>query len=195
MKKQIRQGVFETNSSSVHSISIINDNYKPNNLPQEFIIRTNSEFGWEVDTYDSPQDKAAYLYQAIVDYDPRENNSNLLNDEILKIKQNLLNTFINNLESFGIKVICEHKFAKIIHSPNYEYITFINENNEESKGYLDHGGEAKHLVDFVLSSKENTLKFIFDNRCYIDTGNDNDDVYGDGICRNYGDSTIIIKGN
>ncbi len=193
MKKQVRQGVFETNSSSVHSISIINNNYTPNNLPKEFTIKTDREFGWEVTTYDNPQDKAAYLYQAILYYDPEENNLKLSNDEILKIKQNLLNIFIDNLESFGIKVICEHRFAKIIE--DYDYVAFVNEKNEQSKGYLDHGSEAMHLVDFVLSSKENTLKFIFDNRCYIDTGNDNEDIYGDGLCRNYGDSTIIVKEN
>ena len=193
MKTQIRRGVFETNSSSVHSISIINDKFEPNNLPKEFTIKTDGEFGWEADTYDSPTDKAAYLYQAILYYD--SNNSELLDNDKLKIKQNLLNTFISNLESFGIKVICEHRFAKIIHFSCYDYIAFVNENNEECKGCLDHGGEAMRLVDFVLSSKENTLKFIFDNRCYIDTGNDNEEIYGDGLDRNYGDSTIFVKEN
>lgn len=37
MKTQIRRGVFETNSSSVHSISIIKDNFK-GSLPKRFVI-------------------------------------------------------------------------------------------------------------------------------------------------------------
>ena len=67
MKTQIRRGVFETNSSSVHSISITKDDFN-GSLPSQFTIACNGEFGWEVDDYDSPMDKAAYLYQAIVFY-------------------------------------------------------------------------------------------------------------------------------
>ena len=67
MQTQIRRGVFETNSSSVHSISIIKDDFK-GSLPKKFTIDCNGEFGWEVDTYDCPISKAAYLYQAILYY-------------------------------------------------------------------------------------------------------------------------------
>ena len=67
MKTQIRRGVFETNSSSVHSISIIKDDFK-GSLPKQFIIDCDGEFGCEVDTFDDSSSKAAYLYQAIVYY-------------------------------------------------------------------------------------------------------------------------------
>ena len=67
MKIQIRRGVFETNSSSVHSISIIKDNFK-GSLPSQFTINCDGEFGWEVKTYDDTESKAAYLYQAILYY-------------------------------------------------------------------------------------------------------------------------------
>ena len=88
-----------------------------------------------------------------------------------------MDKFLGNLESYGIEVECKYRFTNIHHSEytRYDYVIFVDENGNEleDKGYLDHGGEAKDLVDYVLSSPENTIKFIFDNRCFINTGNDN----------------------
>ena len=198
MKTQIRRGVFETNSSSVHSISIIKDEFK-GSLPKKFTIDCNGEFGWEVDTYDCPISKAAYLYQAILYY-PYSlicgENDIVAAQEIL---QGLMDKFLGNLESYGIEVDCKYRFTSIHHTEysRYDYVIFVDENGNESEdeGYLDHGGEAKDLVDYVLSSPENTIKFIFDNRCFIDTGNDNKGIYGDGKHRNYGEAIIFEKGN
>lgn len=203
MKKQIRQAVFETNSSSVHSISIIKDDFK-GSLPKQFTIDCDGEFGWEVDAFDDSSSKAAYLYQAIVHY-PTLHFKEKSDVNIYKEKlQDLMNKFIGNLESYGIEVDCKYKFVKIRSEElnycddyNYDYVVFVDENGYESEygGYLDHGGEAKELVDYVLSSPENTIKFIFDNRCYIETGNDNEGCYGDSKYRNYGESIIFEKGN
>ena len=56
--KIIRKNVFETNSSSTHSISIskLNDYI----LPKE-INFTFGEFGWEFSKYTSSFDKASYF--------------------------------------------------------------------------------------------------------------------------------------
>ena len=204
MKTQIRRGVFETNSSSVHSISIIKDDFK-GSLPVKFTIDCNGEFGWEVKTYDDAQSKAAYMYQAILYYPYSlicDKDDIIAAQEIL---QSLMNKFIKNIESYGIEVDCKYKFTKIFHDEFenfgnkhvYDYVEFVDENgnSNENFGYLDHGGEAKDLVDYVLSSPENTVKFIFDNRCFIDTGNDNMGIYGDGKHRDYGESIIFEKGN
>lgn len=199
MKTQIRRGVFETNSSSVHSISIIKDNFK-GSLPKKFVINCNGEFGWEGDTYDDSSSKAAYLYQAIKYY--TEKNANV-NDEKERI-QGLMDKFIGNLESYGIEVICPYRFTKICHTDiddwgdyNYDYVAFVDENGNEpaDDGYLDHGSEAKEFVDYVLSSPENTVKFIFDYRCYIETGNDNEDSCVDNESCNYGEAITFEKGN
>ena len=206
MKTQIRRGVFETNSSSVHSISITKDGFN-DSLPSKFTIAHNGEFGWEVDYYDSPMDKAAYLYQAIVCY-PTYNyytKEEYDMDTAKEMLQGLMNKFIGNIESYGIKVDCKYRFANTYYSEytdndkrySYWYVYFVDENGNESedKGYLDHGGEAKEFVDYVLSSPENTVKFIFDNRCYIETGNDNDDDYWDKEKDNDEESIIFEKGN
>ena len=197
MKTQIRRGVFETNSSSVHSISIIKDNFK-GTLPKKFVINCNGEFGWEGDTYDDSSSKAAYIYQAIKYY--TEKNANV-NDEKERL-QDLMDKFIGNLESYGIKVVCPYRFTKITSmeigsNENYDYVAFVDENGNEPPvdGYLDHGSEAKEFVDYVLSSPENTVKFIFDYRCYIETGNDNEDSCVDNESCNYGEAIMFEKGN
>lgn len=183
MKTQIRRGVFETNSSSVHSISIIKDNFK-NSLPVKFTIDCDGEFGWEVDTFDDAQSKAAYMYQAIVYYPTLDSKRKYDANVAKEILQSLMNKFIKNIESYGIEVDCKYRFTKIESNEiepgkTYDYVVFVDENGNEHEnvGYLDHGGEAKDLVDYVLSSPENTVKFIFDNRCFIETGNDNEERY------------------
>ena len=71
---------------------------------------------------------------------------------------------------------------------------FSFDKNEEISTHAA-GGDAKEFVDYVLSSPENTVKFIFDNRCYIETGNDSDNCYGDSKDRNYGEAIVFEKGN
>ena len=63
--KQIRPGLFETNSSSVHAIVITkNNNIEiPKNLPPILEMVTIS-FGWEIDRYNDFPSKLQYLYNA-----------------------------------------------------------------------------------------------------------------------------------
>lgn len=63
MKKQIRQSVFETNSSSTHSITIdyngkLDETMTPNEDNQ--IILEGGQFGWEVEDYNEAWYKANY---------------------------------------------------------------------------------------------------------------------------------------
>jgi hypothetical protein len=68
MKRQVRSSVFETNSSSTHSIAIS----KAPVVIGKFISFGIGEFGWENDTADT----ADYLYTAILE---QNNSSELLN--------------------------------------------------------------------------------------------------------------------
>lgn len=47
--RQIRNGVFETNSSSTHSFCISKEPVKDENIPNYLNIRTNEEFGWRTE--------------------------------------------------------------------------------------------------------------------------------------------------
>lgn len=74
MKKIIRTGVFETNSSSTHSLSVARED-------QEFVMETiypdqngvinvlGQEFGWGWDRYNDAMTKLAYAFQDSSDHD------------------------------------------------------------------------------------------------------------------------------
>lgn len=57
---QIRNGVFETNSSSTHSIVLADKNVEPG----LFVDFSMGEFGWSFDKLTTTDEKASYLYTA-----------------------------------------------------------------------------------------------------------------------------------
>lgn len=97
MKRQIREGVWETNSSSVHALSIDPSGMRKNHLKMKkgYVITDFGQFGKEDELYDTQDAKLSYLmtelfylnhyltdgiedmYQfkyieeAIMDYDPK----------------------------------------------------------------------------------------------------------------------------
>lgn len=101
MKRQIRSSVFETNSSSTHSIAIS----KAPVVVGKYISFGIGEFGWE----NSIADTADYLYTAILEQD---NSFELLN----KLRE--------ILDKHSIK----YKFAKPIYEKSYngkyEYLAY-----------------------------------------------------------------------
>lgn len=69
--RQVRNGVFETNSSSVHSICIQKD--KNITLPNNIYFGI-GEYGWEFDCVDT----ASYLYTLILNSEDKEEKLNTL---------------------------------------------------------------------------------------------------------------------
>lgn len=65
MKTQIRRGVFETNSSSVHTISISKNTVK-SARGKSVRFGTGGEFGWGPDLVAGVSSRAQYLWQAIL---------------------------------------------------------------------------------------------------------------------------------
>lgn len=77
MKKLIRTGVFETNSSSAHSITLasatqqfILDTIYPDQFGRVYV--NGGEFGWEWRKYNDAQTKLDYAYQGNVDVEMLE---------------------------------------------------------------------------------------------------------------------------
>ena len=68
--RQIRSGLFETNSSSIHAIVITtNNNIEiPKDLPPVLEMET-VNFGWEIDKYNDFPSKLQYLYNACESYE------------------------------------------------------------------------------------------------------------------------------
>lgn len=152
MKKQIRQGVFETNSSSTHSICIAKDAELtiPESLHFEF-----GEFGWECDTLKSIADKASYLYTGLIANERKEDA-----DKIIQL-----------LKDNGIEVTAEE--------PIYKKYTYEgNDGGEyvENGGHVDHSDEMTEFLDAVCEDANKLMRYLFSDLSFIITGNDNDDV-------------------
>lgn len=110
MKVQVRQGTFETNSSSTHSLCINGENTL--NLVKSLNVKFDS-WGWEEDVIDTPDEKASYIYTAIYDryYDEPE------------LRDSLLNKFKETLESLcpnvTYEVYDENMWCGIDHSSEF----------------------------------------------------------------------------
>ena len=65
--KNIRIGVFETNSSSSHSLTIESGVLQKSTLPDQdgVIVGVLGKFGWEIEHYASHADKLSYLLTQI----------------------------------------------------------------------------------------------------------------------------------
>lgn len=146
--KQIRNGVFETNSSSTHSIAI------PKNCDSTNYISFHiDEFGWEW----READPADYFYTAIYE----TSSISEVEEKIEKLK--------NILDSHGIEYHFGEVKYHIWHSDydNKDYLSL-------DYGYIDHGNELTDFVDELLNDGDKLVRFL--SMGFVFTGNDNSDA-------------------
>lgn len=148
--KQVRQGVFETNSSSTHSICIAK-NISEFDIPKE-VHFSFGEFGWERDVLGSIYEKASYLYTGLI-----ENNRE---DDFQKIVQ--------VLQSRGLSVTAETPVYTTSKYGEREYRYIDN------SGGIDHSNELNEFLNAVCSDETQLIRFLFSPLSFILTGNDND---------------------
>ena len=167
MKIQIRRGVFETNSSSAHTITITKN---PNNLkfPKKLIFDS-GDYGWEHACLITPEEKASYLWEGIIYVFPDHKNKNLTeyNKAIASITK--------ILKSVGVKAVFKYNNPKYEESKYGDYYKFYNKEGYEDDGYIDHAYELITFVKEVCFDKDKLLGFLFSENSYIETGNDNED--------------------
>ena len=175
MKTQIRRSVFETNSSSTHSISIVRE---PTNIHFPTTLEFNvGEFGWEWKTYSDYLSKASYLYTAILYNTCLESNTELSDgkQKCRAMVNEKLNKIKNALSKYGIKCIF-HPFQ----IKTYNYNDYSNGHPTWSyypgtRGYIDHGNGLKEWINTILNDDALLINFLFDNSSVIETGNDNEE--------------------
>ena len=153
--KQIRRGVFETNSSSCHSIAISKEQIP--NIAGSKIYFGGGAYGWENDCV---TDTASYLYTAIVGSStPTE-----YQERINKIKA-ILDKYHVKYEfapvEFQEETYCGDK---------YEWIAF--KQKKYNWASVDHAGACSEFIETVLSDEDLLLRYLFGDSC-IYTGNDN----------------------
>lgn len=143
--KTIRSNVFETNSSSTHSIAIPKNCSEINNI--SFYI---GEFGWEWDE----ADPADYFYTAIYV------TSNTASEVAEKLEK-----LTDILDAHDIKYHFGEARTHIWNSDNgIDYISLDN-------GYIDHGGDLRAFVDELLNDGDKLIRFLSEGLVF--TGNDN----------------------
>lgn len=163
MKRVIREGTFESNSSSCHAICISKQSILEDKMP-DYVKFYHGEFGWENDIhYDTP----AYLHEIIHEcyWDNRE-KAKEVEDEITRM-----------LNSYGITVEWSHD------SFNGDWY---------SSGYIDHGSECKALLNELLEDNDKLLRFLFGDS-FVVTGNDNGDGYKYSMYENPEDENYVYK--
>lgn len=149
----IRQGVFETNSSSTHSLSISSKDclYDSVYVPEDGILLVPPmEFGWEEETYNDPMSKLAYVMIYIRDW--------IRNDS----KQEHATEVLKDL-------VCRHTGAT-------DLVLDDKKNNwDRYEAYIDHQSvEDNDLDHFFEPGGELRLKeFLFNPHSELKTDNDN----------------------
>lgn len=146
---KIRRNVFETNSSSVHSIVVCNEALPDNHSP--FVFFRLGEFGWSMDILDDSWERASYFYTAACELRQHD-----VKDEILSL-----------LTPLGIDCAFDEE-----NPPYYDYhegFYFL------ANGGIDHVDECEEFVDTLMEDGEMLARFLLDDRSFVITGNDNCD--------------------
>lgn len=163
----IRKGMFETNSSSTHTIIVTDKNCEPGAIV-DFRI---GEFGWEEDVLDTVDEKASYLYTMACSCLGRD------------VYQDLYEV----LAKYGVRCSCTDP---AVFDDKYHYLDngYIDHAGD---------GDSYKFVDDMLKHEDKLIRYLFSDESFVVTGNDNcdrDDWYSDKVNVNY-KHTEYYKGN
>lgn len=150
--KQIRKSVFETNSSSCHSICI----QKKATSLEDHINFKFGEYAWDEEEVD---DTASYLYTLI------------MNTCDATTQQGRLDKLKSILDAHNIKYTFEE--PKLIEY-SFGYSCW-------EAGCVDHGYEANDFINAVLNDEDLLFRYLFGADSCVYTGNDNS-CENDSMC-------------
>ena len=156
--KLIRNGVFETNSSSCHSVSLGSGDVLTSITPDDNGVITlhAMDFGWEYDQYNDAATKLTYLWIYARDWTTGNSDSKIAHLEPLEYLDKL------------ISVVLEHTGAvEIVFKDNG-----ISYGTNLDLGYIDHQSVEGRDYDY-LWDKDLLKTFIFDPKSTLTTDNDN----------------------
>lgn len=182
---QIRKGMFETNSSSVHALIISKD---MDSIPNRELHISHGEWGWEQARYSDPDDKISYLCQAVCDC----TTSFFVNGDIERIAlmRNRIDALLNPLRERGITCIIKDDYFKLDKWGCIEgYVdhahTLCNSYTRSSDGdYLSVFCGEDSILKTLMDDTDMLIRYVFGDSTLV-TANDNDykddpieDVYG-----------------
>lgn len=167
----IRNGIYETNSSSTHSLVLGEDSIKLDTslIPDEsgIVFLDTGQFGWEWNKYNDARTKANYLLTSIKDIknkDSKEENTRRL-ENVIKKRTYCKDVLYKNSEGAIfplLKGLIEEEDGR------YRFSVFYD------NGYIDHQSVGYGIE--VLKEEKTIDNFIFNLTSWLFTGNDNDDI-------------------
>ncbi len=162
--KQVRRSVFETNSSSTHSITITHGKIANNNIRVDrdgYIHTELGEFGWEVWDYKGQAERLSYLVT------------------MLAVKSDVTLWCYEDDESRTEKDIVEdimktHEFEKLSDEIG-RHARCSGVIIDPSDGYIDHQSheDYRDFQDFLDQYNTNVVEFVFGRGNVVHTDNDN----------------------
>ena len=144
--KRIRTGVFETNSSSTHSITVANSGNYTSIAPNRdgTIEIAAADFGWEQETYCDPESKLAYLLIYVRDW---------IRDELKK-------------------ELCYGLLEQVV--LGHCHATSLEFNDDDGQGgHIDHQSVEGEALNWIFRDSETIKNFVFDRESILETDNDN----------------------
>lgn len=207
MSINIRKGIYETNSSSVHVLCINKNN--DISIPDSFTFNRGGEFGWNTDTYTDMISKGQYFYLILKSYaENKRDEEYALTEEGKQYQKDTGKWYFWDVKTplykeLGEKYLNEYKtrVENILneykcYSVNWEPEPEFNSIYDMSEGYIDHISEAFEFFTDMMDNPELLINFLFGNSS-INTGNDNDDYSYDRTYANYNDNHDYeyVKGN
>ena len=172
MKRSIRRGVFETNSSSSHSLVIhpgwdkveLREDYSDcfrSDPYGEYILCEACEFGWGPDSVDTTQEKLEYLLAMTM--------SNCDSWVVTWNQYSEMNDF-KKLEEW----VREHTKFKGIRIPNHRGNGVYEEDEEMTDGmYVDHQSMYPCIDAFLEDWGLTLTQYLLDNNVFVIIDNDN----------------------
>lgn len=163
---QVRNGVFETNSSSVHSICISREQPKK---AKKVVVLGFGEYEWGCDCVSSKN----YLWTAILltksyhyDWDDENDPNNGLYLPVPEIESHIKEV----LAKYGVEsVIFQYPQLKPKAKQNgkWSWSKYVDEPS------IDHYGETTEFVDMCLANDDLLARTILNSDSVVYTGNDN----------------------
>ena len=148
MKRIIRKGTFETNSSSTHAIAICKDR---DNIVVPSELYFGFEYhGWENETLDTPEEKANYLHTAIAELHSKKEYQEIINDIFSKL----------------LAYDCVATFEESEWDDD-DYWSY-------GQGSVDHVWELREFLEKILNNDNLLYRYLFSNKAFVIKGNDND---------------------
>lgn len=159
--KQVRRNVFETNSSSTHSVVRVHDAMENNELPIEyidgepFVVVRCDDFGWSWDLFTDAYTKLQYLCTFVVHQTPVDTESPDFYEAYTQTEEfELIRDAIYSVTGYNLRVESN------------------DDDGYKSYGYIDH--DSVHVAANIIRGGK-IEDFVFNCTVGLLTGNDNSD--------------------